>query len=266
MHSEPQASFVNRTVCYMDLMGFGNYVVSNASKAGEMDRVATLLLEVKNYVKGYKQAGLEFQTLSDSIFIATRDESSDGLQTLITCCQDLFIMFLLGGFLSRGGVSTGPCLITNEIILGEPVVRAVRLEESVAEYPRVILASRTVALLRRCADPEFFKSRISRRFDGPYFINPFSSLIDIIEQCHEDWALARDRRDSQTAGELLIQRDANLKKVHEISKFISRCLEELQEDKKQFGYYYWFFQFYTEQLSRIKTKIGTEVNLPEFRI
>lgn len=255
-------AFEERAICYIDLLGFSNAVLSGAKNQERIDQLARLLLEAEILVKGYEEAELTFQSLSDSIFISTTSDSAENVKNLVTCCQDLFTFFLEKGFLARGGIASGPCMISNSIVLGEPVVRAVKLEEQVADYPRIVISKRTLDILKRAESSDFVETNLIRGEDGPYWINPFVPLFDFALQSDE---LCKQKKQSATDADFEYRRRF-IDEINQITEFISESLYSLQESRRAFSFYFWIFKFYRSRLTVVSEKIGSDIHLPEFNV
>ena len=252
--------FVDRTVCYIDLLGFSNAVILKSKSGVEIQELAALLLEVEELVVGYQNASLTFQTLSDSIFISAKNDSIHNITTLIHCCQDLYRFFLIRGFLVRGGVSSGQCMLSQRIVLGEPVVRAVKLESQVAEFPRIVLGRRTVDVLHGGGVSDFVKKNVVRSDDGPYWIDPFVNFLDLLVQSDTAWKQgSKSQRVSQ-------RRSDFIKQANSISDFLMSNMYELQEDRKSFSYYYWLFKEYRKRLQEVQSHVGSDLKVPTMTV
>lgn len=253
--------FVDRTVCYMDLLGFSDAVILKSKDRSKINELADLLIKTEEIVKGYEGADLTFQSLSDSIFISTKNDSVENVHTLITCCQDLFIFFIKMGFLARGGMASGPCLISHSIVLGEPVVRAVKLEEQVAEFPRIVVGRSTIDLLRKNGLDSFVERHVVRGTDGPYWIDPFAAHFDLLLQADESWKTCSEE-DKQSTFDL---RRALIDDANTISEFISENLYSMQENKRVFSFHYWIYSRYKETVGSVRASIGSDLVVPDFR-
>ncbi len=261
MAKKDALEFENRTVCYIDLLGFSEYVLKRSGDSEKISGLAELLRDVNEKVSDYQGAGLTFQTLSDSIFISTPDCKVQSVQILIACCQDIFIQFLHHGFLARGGISSGNCYVSNSIVIGEPVVKAVKLEQTVAEYPRIVLGKNTVDILNSSPD-DFFRQHVVQAEDGPFFIDPFSPLIDVLKQAHQSWKSSKGEKRNQ----LLVDRSENIETLNAISELLSQKLYDTQENRRVFSFYFWIYNYFRKRMLHIAPMIGDELHVPLYEI
>lgn len=252
------SGFHERTVCYIDLLGFSSAVLGSGRGNEE---IANVLIEAEELVQTYNSAELTFQSLSNSIFISTINSDIKNALNLVSCSQELFTFFLTKGFLPRGAIDTGNCLVSNSIILGEPVVRAVKLEENVSNYPRIILSKRSVELLLDAGQGAFIDENVIQGEDGPFWINPFVQLIDFTLQADSAWKSSDLDRE-----EAFNQRGKFLEEINSISEFISSSLFESQENRRVFEFYFWLYHFFNKSFKGLANDIGNDVKLPRFNI
>ena len=262
LQTSPGVGFTERTICYMDLLGFSDAVVLKSKDGSKINELALLLRDAEKLVGTYEGAELTFQSLSDSIFISTTNESIDNIRSLITCCQDIFTFFLTRGFLARGGVASGWCLVSSSIVLGEPVVRAVKLEQQVAEFPRIVVGKSTIDLLRSEDSGNFIAENIVRGVDGPFWIDPFVPMFDFIRQTDLSWKNCEEvDRAKLQAERLKLIEEANL-----IARFISENLYSMQENKRVFSFHYWMYVKYRESANKLLSSVGSDLVVPDFSV
>jgi hypothetical protein len=134
-----------RFVTFYDILGFGDLV-----KNKNIDSVTNLYRElietnISNLQdKEFKNEKLNLKTLhyfiiSDSILIYTDDDTYPSFRKLVYISLQLFSMALYKGFPLRGVITRGEVSFINarnndrsvnvNVILGEPIVRAYRLEK-----------------------------------------------------------------------------------------------------------------------------------------
>ncbi len=261
-----QIELKDRTVCYLDLMGFSAAVTDRTKVEDEnLVELAEMLTEIKRRLdESYGDARLEFQSLSDSIFICTKDNSRSSLTALLSASQEIYLYFLLNGFLTRGGISSGKCYITPAIVLGEPVVRAVKLEQTVADTPRIVLSSKTVDLLRRTLDARFFSDNIWRGKDGPYWVFPFFPVISAVIEASRTYNRIKDKT-SDRAREYSKRLEVHLAELNKVSDIVTNSLDRIQEDRRVFIMYDWLFSVYSEAIAPARKAVGERLSLPEYR-
>jgi hypothetical protein len=135
-------------VVYLDVFGFSAYVSEDVETV------------VSNLHSGHEFLSTRFQTrrervhvrvISDSVFIIYRTRDSDDASRVLHECyedlQDLLREFVELRLPLRGGMAFGKVYISDTLLLGEVVVRAVRTE-SMIEAPFVVLPKNEMSVLK----------------------------------------------------------------------------------------------------------------------
>jgi len=151
--------------------GFESFFLQRAS---ESEWIATLPQDQREQVRGLLKQRLEMRFFSDSILISVNlldDGSEQCTQTnsVLAAMQAASVMHLLSlavGKALRGGIDVGLAtkLDTGEVY-GGAVVRAVRLEQTVAGYPRIAVGDSLRDYLRMIleAKPQSTAALMARR-------------------------------------------------------------------------------------------------------
>ena len=163
--------YLERIVAFVDILGFGALVSSLSSKPELHGRLFYALTYIKSYRKTSRtgkivQDNLEVSVFSDSIAI-----SSDPLDAsrVIWACGWLHSQLLYSGILTRGGISVGPTIHENDVLYGEGLLKAHKIESTAAFYPRIVVDPE---LLPRLSIP--MKSNfLGQDSDGLWFVDPF---------------------------------------------------------------------------------------------
>lgn len=252
-----------RVVCYLDVMGFSQSVQKSSSSREQLEGLVSILEEVQSTVlEGYSGTKLVFQNLSDSIFVATQSTNSEEIEHLILCIQDITILLMGRGYLVRGGFSSGLCSVSPNIVVGESVVHAVKLEEQVAQFPRIVVSGKTYNSIK---DTVVAARNIERSEDGIYWVNPFSILTRPVLELHNNWIEAK-KNNEELANNLQIQRDELISKINKINTFICQNLIEITENERLFRKYFWIFNVAKKSISECKAVIGSEIHDMDFTL
>jgi hypothetical protein len=257
-----QDRFQERIVCYIDLLGFGSAISKVSRNKDELTRILNLLKECQDKIKLQQSRNLEFQFLSDSIFFATKNIDAHSITSAVSCCQDISMFFAMNGFMVRGGMASGLCHISSSIILGEPVVKAVKIEEKISEFPRIVVARSTMDIIRKSIISDAITPNILRGVDGPFWIDPFKPLFDFAEKFDKDW---KGKSISISEKEVAYKnRNDCISKINQITKFVETNIQEFQEDRKVFANYRWMYDYLTVNTSRLSAIVGNEIEMPKF--
>ena len=128
--------YENRTLCFFDILGFGDIV---KKKTLDADQINQLFTEIDLIIKDYKNENddnLQITHFSDSIVISIirRNASPTQLKLII----EILIKLLEHRLIARGALVFGELVHTPNFIFGPALVKAASLEKT-AEFPRIIL-------------------------------------------------------------------------------------------------------------------------------
>lgn len=163
--------YLERIVAFVDILGFGALVSSLSSKPELHGRLYYALTHIKSYRESLRtgntaQGNLEISVFSDSIAISS--EPLDAFRVIWTCGW-LHAQLLYSGILTRGGISVGPTIHENDLLYGEGMLKAHKIESNAAVYPRIVI------------DPELLprlsmgikSNLLGQDSDGLWFVDPF---------------------------------------------------------------------------------------------
>jgi hypothetical protein len=137
---------------------------------------------VINDPDGFFHNMFSMTTFSDSMVISSKNNLV-GLGLIIVVSAVICNRLLHQGIFTRGAVSRGKLIHTEEIVLGGGLVEAHALESSAAIYPRIILADCLKDNLRELVKQRGTPDLRRQDFDGLWHIHVFHpKLLDF------DWA------------------------------------------------------------------------------
>ena len=173
-YSRTQKKYV---VAYLDILGITarikGCVESQTEALNVLHNLYASICELADPKTGIKKySDIKFKIFSDNIIIAKELTLNpvDDVVTLLNCVSN-FLCFSIGdgvGWLVRGGITIGNFFIDDMIVWGPALVRAYELEDKLANYPRVLLDTPIVDLLKSKSQGTDY---ISRDFDGMTFLN-----------------------------------------------------------------------------------------------
>lgn len=144
----------DRVVFFLDILGFSELVRACAEKPELVESLLQILTEyddLKSSMRAnlLRPDGLEITTLSDGIVVSAPFESFRSELDLewlfvVTAVSTLAVRLLKEGFPVRGAGTIGWLHHSSDIVFGEGLLEAYRLERSVAIYPRLILSESLV--------------------------------------------------------------------------------------------------------------------------
>lgn len=164
-----------RYVAFLDILGFSNIVAASACSVHEADRLISVLRRISSFQEDFSDAEYEpvdfqVQSFSDCI-VMSEAGTPDGLVHLINCVVSAILDLLTFGFFVRGAVAKGPLHHVGSVILGPALIKAYKMEASVARYPRVLVDEETYADFRspkiKDARKRKFEHVVRSDDDGP---------------------------------------------------------------------------------------------------
>ena len=170
-------SYDNRVVAFVDVLGFSDLVEKSANNQTEKDKIGEIIGADKlfsNFVNVFLAEMASGAVFSDSFVLSMAPQNVYFMVREVGhICRHLLQL----GISCRGAITIGPFYHHGHIMVGPALVKAVRLEKSVAIYPRIILDDLSFAAW----EDEFElssahsggKSLVKRDHDGRHFIDIF---------------------------------------------------------------------------------------------
>ncbi|TBG25383.1 hypothetical protein ELG79_09015 [Rhizobium leguminosarum] len=171
----------DRVVAFVDILGFSS-LVRSADQDPELRRKIVHALRQVSIVKGPIEGDTSFraQNFSDCL-ILTADNTAAGLWRILFAISDLTWYLLDIGVLLRGGVTIGNVHHDDEVAYGVGINEAYRLEDKIADVPRVLLDEKVMEACQTYAENNevasaYLNARILKDTDGYHFLN---FLLDV---------------------------------------------------------------------------------------
>ncbi len=148
MTDEGRADCTDHYVAYLDVMGFKERVRNAVASGRTRDEIALVKREfdrVREFCAQLAQqlstdAPLQLYMFSDSICVAIPADKDGAALLAVTGVATVVGGFSLEGLFIRGGVVRGLHYGGDTLIFSPALIEAHRLEDKVAEFPRVIVA------------------------------------------------------------------------------------------------------------------------------
>jgi hypothetical protein len=188
----PDPTYEERYCAFVDVLGFTE-LLKEFGHPDRYTRLRDILAAIHNprpspFVERFEGSDLRAQSISDAVCISA-SASAPGLLHLLSAIHFLTLDVLWEGFLVRGAVVKDHLYHDTRMVFGPALVRAYNLETNVAKYPRVMLTSDVVKDCNKFAEDalytEAFENRVVQSDDGPYFLDYFWEIRDVME--HGGW-------------------------------------------------------------------------------
>ncbi|WP_454875679.1 hypothetical protein [Pseudomonas farris] len=167
-----KTAFDPRIVAFVDILGFESLVQKLENDPALHEKLNYALrrikhLKVSSLEGNTAQSDLEISVFSDSIAISAPKANYHGvIWTAIHLQSDLLTL----GILTRGGISCGKTVHEDDILYGEGMINAYKLESRAAIYPRILVDCSVLELLN-----DGYRSIFLRKdTDGLWHLDPFS--------------------------------------------------------------------------------------------
>ena len=175
-------------VAYMDILGAKKYINSDQSE-DYLNKIQLLYNETIQMLKANNQniyrLSTKFKIFSDNIIIAMPYESF--LNDLQNSINSLYIMMFVVFFqivalnysmLVRGSIVIDEFYIDENFVYGKALTQAYKLENEIANYPRVIINPKDIGKFNK-ADTQ--QRMLIRDNSNLYYIDPFEYYFNEIE-------------------------------------------------------------------------------------
>lgn len=197
--------YEDRVVAFVDILGFKEIVYGSQTDENRLNQIYGALDIRNNELAKHFASELKldrtpqqfddrFHTFSDCIVMSVSTDPEE-LGLLVFMVFKICRQLLHAGFLSRGGIATGPLLHRAQVdgeseedkqsamVFGPAFIDAYNLESNHADGARVILQTKVWKKLDRyrTENPttrltDFFNSHVARADDGPAFVNLFADF------------------------------------------------------------------------------------------
>ena len=171
-------------VAYLDILGVASRMKID-NQIEPLNKLYNLYKHNIDYIgkeKGIERyADIRYRIFSDNIIIA-KELSSDkaqrscDIENLFYCVSN-FSHSAIGdgvGWLLRGGITIGEFYINDTIIWGSALLRAYELENTIANYPRIVIDSSILAEFDSRKKPSDYTDPadfVRKDFDGIHYLN-----------------------------------------------------------------------------------------------
>ena len=163
--------YQDRIVAFIDILGFGALVVSLTEQPELHERLFYALTHIKSYEKTSQMDNTAHSDLAVSVFSDSIAMSAEkhNFNKIIWASGWLHAQLLGSGILTRGGISFGKTVHTDDILYGEGMLKAYKIESNAAVYPRIVVDP---AIVDQIKDPTKYVF-LKKDLDGLWFVDPF---------------------------------------------------------------------------------------------
>lgn len=180
-------TYERRCVLFMDILGFRSLIDS-----GNEDKILRILHRATQlaFNPPDELKGIAVTSFSDSIVISAPMSNMAAIDQVCSVGTQLVLEFIDESIMTRGAITIGKLHHDGAIVFGPALNAAYDYENSLANYPRVVISEEVVAedarlqdvLFKAIVADKFLPSRVGnvifrRDFDGIHHLNIFTPLF-----------------------------------------------------------------------------------------
>ncbi len=160
----------NYFVAYLDILGASKYMQDNSEQfLNDLNAIYENAMNDVIFTNILSKKDIAIKIFSDNILIAVKTTKHDinrqaKLEKIVNLIGNIYCNALRLGYLVRGSITEGKFYRNKKFVYGKALVEAVKLEEKIAIYPRVIIQDSLVSLI-----PQY----IAQDSDRKYYLNCF---------------------------------------------------------------------------------------------
>lgn len=173
--------YERRLILFIDFLGFKEHVDRTTTDPEYLTRLIDAMNLVGKIGKGLEELhrSQAITQFSDCIVASYRITEASAVFDLLSEVALCVIELAWKGFLVRGGVTVGDLYHTKSHIVGPAMVEAYRLESKVAEYPRIVIDHKVVAVARQSHrdghtpddEERYVRDFMTKDDDGQFFFD-----------------------------------------------------------------------------------------------
>lgn len=181
-------SFGYYIIAYIDFLGMTNRMKQKNS-FDSLQILQFILARAKQnaaFITGINTInGFEIKVFSDNVVIAQRikeEKLSDQIISVINLVSLIqFEAFFQFDYPLRGGITIGDLFIDGSIVWGTGLIEAYHIENSIANYPRVIVSPKIIKDYEKCEEKSInLYALIKEDIDGLWFVDYLMAAPNIM--------------------------------------------------------------------------------------
>lgn len=160
----------NYIVAYLDVLGATRYMEADSEQfLNNLNAIYEKALDDVAFTNVVTKKKIDIKIFSDNILIVVETSKNDvnrveKIKRIVELAGNIYCNALDYGYLIRGGITEGKFFKNNLFVFGKALVEAVKLEENIAIYPRIIVQEELIHLI-----PQY----IMLDNDGEWYVNSF---------------------------------------------------------------------------------------------
>ena len=230
-----------RYCAFVDILGFReliNRLGKGALSVREMRELLTTIHKPDGLSTQYWPTDFRTQSISDAVAISA-NVNREGLIEILRALENLTLRLLDKGYFIRGGLVKGRLFHDENVVFGDALVEAFRIESEIARYPRV-MTTRAVWLdyekYRAEDDGGSLDDWLKQSDDGPMFVHTLRSTSAFAY---------RTKLDNLS---LSPPEQKNLDHITELQNTIQKKFDEAIDNPRHFEKVQWFAEYWNRSV------------------
>jgi hypothetical protein len=243
-----QTSYQERYCAFVDILGFRQLIEHLRKDKAQFEVLREVLQKIHSPTPGIliddTETDFRAQSISDAVSISTA-ASPHGLAQLFYALEGLSLDLLVRGYFVRGAIVKGGLYHDEQMVFGEGLVEAHRLETSHARYPRIMIKSDVRADAQRFSEEdnswtEFLPRMTRQSRDGPWYLDVLHRMSLRVEAVRKIGA------------DIDATKSTELQPVVAMRNRIQRCLNETVDSPRHFEKVQWFAAYWNQSICPMK--------------
>jgi hypothetical protein len=239
---QPQG-YETRYCAFVDILGFSRLVEGLRDGSTSFMALRDLLTRLQKPMRYWNreddaEPDFRAQSISDAVAMSTKPNIA-GLDRLFFALEILSIDLLAQGFFVRGAVVKDRLYHDENVVFGEALVKAFRLEREVVRYPRLMVTREVVADVLEYKNHHYhgnyFDFCLKQSEDGPMFYHLLQAVeADVVRLHIDEFRRPRDVSSNPMSLYVLLQ------------KQIQKRFDESIDNPRHFEKVQWFAKYWNE--------------------
>lgn len=176
-----QLKYEDRTVLFLDYLGFRTIIENSATNPKELTRIGSAIDMLEDDLRQSKDVfpKQHVTQFSDSVVVSFRVKDRSAAFYALNDLTLAIIRQAGRKYLLRGGLTVGQLYHTKRRVMGPAMNKAYLIESKEAKYPRVVIDPKILNVARENPSPQhepgeearYVKSFLKRDTDGKFYID-----------------------------------------------------------------------------------------------
>ena len=191
-YNKVNPELVNSVVCAIEILGFSQMILESCQYGyGNklLKEINYLINKNKQCIIPNKYSQGKIKIFTDNMVVAypINHDGQQELDEILDNVAEYQFNLAVEGLFVRGGLSMGDFYINEDIVFGPALLDAHYVESQVACYPRIVLDTQTVEMLKgftKDDEIDLQNSKVLVDSDGQWFLNYLNTIFKYYKECY----------------------------------------------------------------------------------